>query len=453
MFMNLFLLFLFWLGFVFIRFFGKAFKLGSGTTAPGFLIETKQPKVLEWFNKKYKKVIFITGTNGKTTTRSILVKTLTDQGYKVCSNIGGANILRGIATALLADLKIFKVKVKSDYLVLEVEEATLPKLSKYIKPDILLITNIFRDQLDAYGEIQTTISYFQKCLDNCDCDLVFNLDDPNLLKLALLNQQKKLISFSLNIPQKDKPNFEAVEKKQNELNLSTFENIKNQITCFSLEKTDIYLSETDESNQATEWNILKQNKILYTLKPKLKGYYNLYNLLAVITLLSSLRLEKLIPTIRTESTAFGRGEKLKIGNYQTTLWLIKNPAGAKEVIKTLESDFLKTRQTENLFFLLNDNIADGKDVSWIWDIDFESHIGYLNTQNIYTSGGRGADMLLRLSYLKDFQTSDYITDFQKIQPILESRNTHILATYTAMLDIRSKLSKITKIQDIASSGN
>jgi UDP-N-acetylmuramyl tripeptide synthase len=163
----------------FLAFFSCLTKRGSGTALPGYIVETKFINILAKFQHEYEEIIFISGTNGKTTTRAVLVEMYENSGFRVCTNRGGANIIRGIASSILLDLDI-KAKPKSQILILEVEEASLPILTLYLQPKILILTNLFRDQLDAYAEIDKTLSYFEETLVNLGANEKEPLEVSNL---------------------------------------------------------------------------------------------------------------------------------------------------------------------------------------------------------------------------------------------------------------------------------
>ncbi len=164
----------------------------GGTALPGIWVEKYYPALISQYAKYYKKVIFITGTNGKTTVQFALGKVLESAGYKVTGNFSGSNMLRGIATTLLAGG--IPHEDTNSMLLCEVEEATMPKLTKYIHPDMIIVTNMYRDQLDAYGELDKTAEYIKNaCQNSPDALLILNSDDPIITTLSAGLPHKKVM--------------------------------------------------------------------------------------------------------------------------------------------------------------------------------------------------------------------------------------------------------------------
>jgi lipid II isoglutaminyl synthase (glutamine-hydrolysing) len=415
-----------------LTFFIKVFKLGNATSLPGLLVEKFNINVLKYFNNKYKKIIFISGTNGKTTTRAVLVDFIEKNGFKVCTNRGGANIARGIASSLLSDLN-FLNKVQSDYLVLEVEEATLPKLKDLIKIDYLILTNVFRDQLDAYGEIDKTIEYFNIFLKDQYCEVVINGDDPKLLNVVSSNTKNRF--FYCGLQSDESPNYEG--------NISV--------------KVNYHYFANEITYDKGEMNFKLNNSLF---KTQLSGVYNIYNIIFAYVVAEKLNLKNLGKLISEFPPVFGRGEVFDINGEKTYLYLVKNPEGFNQVLQYIKKAFHDNDL--NFFFLVNDQIADSRDVSWLWDVEFEKYrIEFLknnvNITNIYTGGSRADDILLRLEYA-DFYSLNYGNNLGSIECVVDNINllnsTNIVfATYTAMLEFRKELSKYMKVESITKVGS
>ncbi len=441
-----------------IKFVLKILKKGNATSLPGLLVELYFPNLISGLSTGYEQVILITGTNGKTTTRSILANIYKQAGHKVCTNLGGANIYRGITTALLLD-KTWTGKTKSDILILEIEEATLPKMSPYLKADKLILTNLFRDQLDLYGEIDKTLQYFQQSLEILDSEkleVILNADDGKLTSIINYKEEHNLkfqvSGFALNLPEKQKPKFEqeALWPKKYDTNLWQIEPI------FKLIQTNNNASEAGKNyfkitrKKSNETHVFEHS----TFNTNLEGNYNLYNCIAAIITARNINLEVIKNSLLFQTEVFGRGEEIVVENSKFKIILVKNPASFNLVLNSIAS---KT-EVENLVFLVNDKIADGKDVSWLWDINFEDF--FLRTSNKYnliTGGTRGLDMLLRLDYAG--QKLELENNFESIEQLLKNiilkdkSETNItehtvLATYTAMTEFREMLSKKVNIKKI-----
>jgi lipid II isoglutaminyl synthase (glutamine-hydrolysing) len=413
------------------------FKKGSGTSLPGLIVERWNPEVIRFFNNKYSKVIYISGTNGKTTTRSILVDLLEKNDIKVCSNRGGANILRGLASALISDLS-WNLKIKSQYLVLEVEEATLPKISKLISVDNLILTNVFRDQLDAYGEIDTTLKYFVEFLNNQNCNVILNGDDPKLLEItSKITNPKQFIK----IDSEDTPKYEG------SVSIPVISDYS--INNVSYEKGFMTFDYIDKSRP-----------VVTKYTTQLSGVYNLYNILFALVMAENLKLKNIIDIIRKFEPVFGRGERFEINGATTILYLVKNPEGFNQVLQFIIKSFKNQNLTLN--FLVNDNIADSRDVSWLWDVEFEKYRqkfveSNIQLNNVFVGGSRGDDILLRLE-TANFHVLDTGNNLGSISNVVDnivqnSSDNIVFSTYTAMLEFRNELSKFQKVSSITQKGS
>ncbi len=415
-----------------LSFTSKLFKRGSGTALPGYFVENYFSSILRFFDKKYKKVIYISGTNGKTTTRAILVDLLEKNNIKVLTNKGGANIMRGLASALFSDLN-WNLKVKSDFLVLEVEEATLPKIANYISVDTLVLTNVFRDQLDAYGEIDKTLEYFKQFLELQNCNIIINGDDPKLLEIVQTLSDKNI--YYCGVVSEENPKYEGSIAK---------------VVDYTYKATNIAYNQglmTFEINQEP-----------YT--SQLSGVYNIYNTVFAVAVAKQIGLVNIPDYIRGFKPVFGRGERFNINNNFTSLYLVKNPEGFNQVLQYIKKAFVGEKL--NLYFIVNDNIADSRDVSWLWDVEFEKYreqflINNVQINDIYSGGARGDDMLLRLEYA-DFHSISYGNNLGSIKSIVDNivnndSNNIVFATYTAMLEFRKELANHIIVSDITASGN
>jgi lipid II isoglutaminyl synthase (glutamine-hydrolysing) len=383
---------------------------GGGTSLPGKWIEETSPELLAFFNGKYKKVILISGTNGKTTVRALLVSMLEKEGYRVNTNRGGANILRGIATALFLDLTVF-LKIKSDVLVLEVEEATLPRLTKYIQGHTLVLTNIFRDQLDAYGEIDQTLDFFVQSLHGAE-QIVVNSGDSKLCSV-LKGYQGPITGFTF-------PD-QSYEHNADQINITCSKQWQASVLTQTLESTSAHFTD---------------GAYALDVELKLPGDYNVLNALAAWAVGFEMGIRS-VDGLESAQPVFGRGEIITIGEHTCYIYLIKNPAGFDRVL-----DFLKPLDIpKNLYVLINDNIADGKDVSWLWDVQLEAFVDTVDCR-FKTAGTRGLDMLLRLEYAgAEVTEADYIESIaQTAQNIIAAEQSSIvLATYTSMRQFRQAM--------------
>lgn len=420
----------------------RMFGRGSGTALPGLIVEKYFIDILKPITENFEEIILISGTNGKTTTRAILVDIFEKSGYKVCTNRGGANILRGISSGLLLDLNILG-KSKSSIAILEVEEASLPILVKYLQVSTLVLTNVFRDQLDAYGEVDKTLSYFRNSLEIIskqnnfsEFRLLVNSDDHKLLS-CLDGYKGKLYGFGLDLNIDEKPKFEESE-------------LANIVFTKKFEATNI-INNSFELN-TKNFKINPEKKII--INSNLPGIFNIYNVLAAFLVGYDNFGDAATEAIKEFQPVFGRGEKIAVGSSIYEILLIKNPAGFNQVL-----NYIKTQNKEkkvNLAILINDNIADGKDVSWLWDSDLELFIKNQEINSLFTGGTRGLDMLLRLQYAGGrVSANDYINSNDVLlDRVIETKdNFYILASYTAMLDFRKSIGQRVKLKEISESGN
>ena len=390
----------------FLRITGK----GRGTALPGLIIEKYFSSLIPYFFSNLPYVILITGTNGKTTTRTMLVSMLSGKS-KVVHNKSGSNLIRGILSELILQTN-FWGQINADYAVLEVEEATMPKLTKYIKPEQIIITNLYRDQLDAYGEIDRTENFIKESILNYkETTVILNNDDPKVRKLN--NFALKTLTYSLN------------DKLKNDF-LYEGEEIQNGV------KSD-YMGVEVVINYDLTTSYKINNKLVHISIP---GYYHVYNSLAAIAsaTYAGVNIDECIDTLSNIKPAFGRGELLELSDKKVMLLLVKNPAGFNLNLK-----LLKNIDKPNIVMLLNDNIADGKDVSWIWDSSLEI-LNEINPSQILLGGTRLHDMHLRIKYA--YENNSKITTFNNLESLVKQINSsnkefyYIFSTYTAMLQFR-----------------
>jgi lipid II isoglutaminyl synthase (glutamine-hydrolysing) len=414
----------------------KSIKGGSGTSLPGLFIEKYIPWVLGYFDDKFDEIILITGTNGKTTTRALLAHIYEDNGVNIVTNRGGANIFRGIASSLVLDPQ-WRDTSRSRTLILEVEEATLPKLTKYIKPDKLVITNIFRDQLDAYGEIDSTLQFFKDAIAQSshgkNLEIIINGDDHKLL--TVVPKDTSVVLFGLS--DAHKPKYEKTDILHTVLTKSTVKAINIQ---------------SYQGNQSAF--DLDIDSVSFSTSTQLPGTYNIYNILAAAAVAYPVFGDKISQSITTFKPVFGRGEQINIGDSLLHLFLVKNPAGFDEVLNFISKT--NPDNAVNMSFLINDNIADGKDVSWLWDIDIETFVEKQPIGKIMTSGTRGLDMLLRLEYAGcDVKIDDNYDNIGEMIEVMsrQKKEYYVLCTYTALTATRSILEIYTRLSKITDAGN
>ncbi len=416
-------------------------KLGRGSTLPGKLALKFDNDILNTLARDYE-VVVITGTNGKTLTTALTVGILKEAFGEVVTNPSGANMISGITTTFLTAKK---GKSGKNIAVLEIDEASLSRICDYIKPSLFVFTNIFRDQMDRYGEIYTT---YQMILDAAQkvptATVLLNGDSPLFNSVTLKNPvQYYGFDTEKGEPKLAHYNTEGIlcPKCQHILKykLNTYANLGDYICehCgFRRPELDYKLTQlTSLRHNSSDFVIDGQSYHI-----NIGGLYNIYNALAAVSVAQFFEVEP--TTIKTgfdkSRAVFGRQETFKIGDKECTLVLIKNPVGATqalEMIKLAPYPF-------SLSVLLNANYADGIDTSWIWDADFEQVLN-MDIPHMIAGGVRHSEIARRLRVTgynaeQISEVADLSQVFEKIKN-QETQHAYILATYTAMLEFRELL--------------
>ena len=407
----------------------------GGTALPGLWVEKYAPSLVRQYAKFYDKVIFVTGTNGKTTTQLTIHNILDKAGKYVVCNSSGSNMMRGIASVLLASGVPSKSKSTHSILLCEVEEATMPIVTQYIQPDYIVMTNLFRDQLDAYGELDKTAQYLRTSCLNCPNSIIIaNIDDPQLAMILQSVPNSKTL-FSLGTYAKDFPYEGKIPADA----------VKSNITVVNIIVND------DLSTRSRLIDMSNDSQLDLTFIPP--GIYNVYNALAAYATAKDLGVsqDQIIDGIQTTKSPFGRGEVVQIpkedGNISIHILLVKNPAGFSKVWEMVSH----LTEPIDIVLGLNDNIADGKDVSWIWDITFENSPSINSIRNIHFTGTRAQDMALRFKYADINVMNKYISNnidkclTDVIQKGDHNRHCYMLLTYTTTNEMRESLKKFVTI--------
>lgn len=403
-----------------ISFFSKTFKLGGGSAAPGLYALKVDPDIIEKLTGKIPRNIIITGTNGKTTTARMLSHFAKEAGLKVIRNHTGSNLERGIASALVQSAG---GNLSYDLGIWELDEAAFNRVAPKIKPDMIVFLNVFRDQLDRYGEINTVVRKWAGSLKqiNKKTVVLINGDDKNLFQLRAVFSGKTE-SFGV----------DEGKIKGEETGLISIKQGKINYRAKQIQQTGL---------KGTYFQLLNQDFFL-----PLPGIYHLYDAVAAIVCAYKLGLplNSLNKALKNYSPAFGRMEKLPFGY----IFLIKNPAGATQVFETIAPQI---KPDDRLLLALNDNLADGTDVSWIWDAEFETlfqtrSLAHARDYTICVSGTRAFDLALRLKYA-GFEPKQIIVEPDLKKALRQARyglkgRLFILPTYTAMLHLQGVLTNL-----------
>lgn len=406
---------------------------GGGSSLPGLVMEKIQPNfVRETLERLPFGVVVVSGTNGKTTTTKMTVELLESQGLRVFTNKTGSNFVRGVAAALLENVDL-EGNLRADIAVLELDEAHAVHFINQVKPRYSLLLNVMRDQLDRFGEIDYTAKLLQKLGKSTSGIVVLNGVDSLLGVKNFSKDFSKVIRFGVS---DDLANFFPNDENIHSAKLDERE----------IENIDYLLK--DFSNELME---VQAGEISEKFKLQISGVHNVLNLTASIALVKEIiksenidfdseKFKKAIFEIRP---AFGRGEIIEIGEQKVKILLVKNPAGFRS---SLNSATLKDAE---VMIAINDNYADGRDMSWLWDVDF-SVLSEAKVSAI--TGVRAYDMAVRLFHDDiRFDEKDIHLDIrQSVRDFLnrDGENKKIFATYTAMLEIRKEISKITDVEKI-----
>lgn len=407
---------------------------GGGSALPGLFVEKISPDFIKQTLAQLPRgVVVISGTNGKTTTTKMVVALLEAHGLKVFTNKTGSNFTRGVAAALLGEIDI-KGNLDADIAVLELDEAHAVKFVEAIPPRYSLLLNVMRDQLDRFGEIDATAKMLAKIAAATTDTVVLNREDKRVLAIkdSLKDQTVELFGLSDDLL----ADFPSDDDMRDETNSGATKNTRRPNASVVLKKYS--------GTQATY--VFDSHEFSTTLK--LNGVYNVFNSAAAIALARAVlgdesRTDTIISTIAEVTPAFGRGEALMVGGHPLELVLVKNPSGFRLGLKSFSPEGYAT------MIAINDNYADGRDMSWLWDVDFES----LHKDGVsQVAGIRAYDMALRLQY--DEVTIGHIERDLKTalhQFIDNNKDTpkRIYCTYTAMLALRKELSKVTKVEVVS----
>lgn len=406
---------------------------GGGSALPGLFVEkidkTFVPEVLAQLPHG---VVLISGTNGKTTTTKMVVSLLESQGLKVFTNRTGSNFIRGVAAALLGDVDS-KGKLDADIAVLELDEAHAVRFVAQVKPRYSLLLNVMRDQLDRFGEIDHTADLLHTIALATTEGVVINRDDPRLGKATFVKDlDVPLRSFGVS------PSLLKLFPSDDDMR-NTSDDFEHVATLYA----DDTSLEAIKENTATIAYAGQDKKV----QLKINGVYNILNATGAVALCrvvmgDKLNEPKMLDALSTVTPAFGRGESLVVGGQPLQLVLVKNPSGFRLGLKSFDAKGYAT------MIAINDNYADGRDMSWLWDVDFDS----LRSDGVAeVSGVRAYDMGLRLQY-DDVPVGNVETDITKalkrFTTMYSATPKRIYCTYTAMLALRRELAKMTDVEDV-----
>jgi UDP-N-acetylmuramyl tripeptide synthase len=412
---------------------------GAGMTVPGKLLSKLDPGAIDRLAARLPDGnVCISATNGKTTTSAMAAEILRPR-FRLAHNRSGANLVSGVASTLLA-------AGDAELGLLEVDEAALPEVLRRVRPRAVLLGNLFRDQLDRYGELELIAERWRAAVDGLPTGTtaVLNADDPQVGSLA-----EAAVHYGLDDPSVARPALQHAADSKYCVRCGTpydyaaaYVGHLGDYRCPSCGHARPAL---DVVARAIELDGLERAAFdLVTadgtrrVELALPGLYNVYNALGAAALTHALgaTLDEIVAGLGRFSAAFGRFERIPVGDKRLLLLLIKNPAGANEAVRTL----VEGRPPRVAVIALNDAIADGRDVSWIWDVDFEPLLAGLDT--LVASGGRAAELALRAKYGGlDEARIEVVPDLSSaldrgLELTPAEEELVLLPTYTAMLALQ-----------------
>jgi len=420
---------------------------GGGTSVPGVVLLKLRPRAAQELAEGLSRgSIAISATNGKTTTARLIRSTTDAARWPSVANTAGANLLPGVTSALLGG------ESNAELGVFEVDEAALPAVADQVQPRVLLLMNLFRDQLDRYGELETLVSTWQLLVDGLDdtTQLVLNADDPAVAYLG--HGRDNVEYFGVDDPDSGRDKLPHAADSTRcprcdealEYTLITIGHMGHwRCPACGLERPTPSITATDVSLHGLEGFdlVVATESGAVSANVGLPGLHNAYNATAAVAAAVTLQvpLDVIGPALESTGAAFGRGERLAIDGRELMLMLAKNPVGANENVRSA----LLAKGDLHVLVLLNDLTADGQDVSWIWDVDYEPLFDRLASLTV--GGTRGHDLALRFAY------GGLDPDRLHVEPVIRDALDHALnaapagatvyalPTYTAMLELRADL--------------
>ncbi len=425
---------------------------GGGTTLPGRMLVRMAPDAIERLSERLSGgSIVVSSTNGKTTTAGMIAEILRGAGRAPVHNRAGSNMHWGVATALLEQ--------QGDEGLFEVDEAWLPSVAPQVHPRLLVLGNLFRDQLDRYGELERLADEWADLVHELTGVSSFALcaDDPLIADLGRdrdLHRREGVTYFGIEDPSQAMPELQHAHDAKHCRRCGApyayeraFVGHMGHYTCPNCDadrpKPEVAATKVALRGMSGSRVEVSTPEGPLTIELPLPGLYNVYNALAAITagLRSGVSLELIGSGLEAMRAVFGRVETIEVAGKPVSILLIKNPAGANEVLRTLALEDDGAGEGVDLWIALNDRIADGRDVSWIWDADFELLSG--RVRRVVCAGTRAPEMALRLKYagwpLDRIEVSGEIERSLDEAVAAAPDRLFALPTYTALLELRTLL--------------
>ena len=428
---------------------------GGGTSLPGKVLMRLDPQAIRALAARLPEgSVAISATNGKTTTAAMVAAVLEQHGTRLVHNRAGANMAGGIASTLLAAAR--GGGIDGELGLFEVDEFWLPQLAGELAPRALLLGNLFRDQLDRYGELETIAERWAEVVARLPADtrLVVNADDPLVADLG--RAREHVVTFGVEDDAMALPQMQhAADSKHCRRCGHAYEyeaiylGHLGRYACPQcgarrpdpeVVARDVRLNGTRDAAFALQ---IGDAQAVVTLP--LPGLYNVYNALGAAALCHALGVpfEQIVDGLQAVEAAFGRAETIQLDGRALSILLIKNPAGANEVLRTLALEDRVGGNSIDLLAVLNDNVADGRDVSWVWDADFELLAG--RVRRVTCAGTRAGELAVRLKYAG--VEPERLAVVPELERALDEARAaapetlYALPTYTALLALRELLAR------------
>ncbi len=437
---------------------------GGGTAAPGLVADRIDPQLLTKLTARLSRgAVVIAGTNGKTTVSRMVADILEADGSEVLHNRSGSNLVRGVVAAFADETSIVGA-LGADIAVIETDEAALPEILHRVQPRVILLNNLFRDQLDRYGELNTIGTLWRRALTALPAEttIVVNADDPTLATLTEDLRAQRL-TFGL---------------EDTSYRLDTLPHAADAATCrhcgADLIYDALYVSHLgawrcpNGDAERPPLDVMGRDVALhgvesldvtidiageksYRVSIGVPGLYNAYNVVAAAAVARALAVDPdvVARSLSAFRAAFGRIERVAFRGRTLVMALVKNPTGFNEVLRMLTAE--TGSLTVPTLLAINDLAADGRDISWLWDVDFEMLAG--GSASLSTTGLRGADMANRLKYagidpgrIRPLATDPRAALEAFVASVPEGETGYVLPTYTAMLELRSILADLGAVE-------
>lgn len=402
---------------------------GGGSALPGLVVERLDARFVQRCADSFEDVVLVAGTNGKTTTTKMIRRIFEDNGRSVVNNAAGSNMPRGVISSLLTAMD-WRGNIAADTGLFEVDEGFITGVAEALRPQAIVVLNLLRDQLDRYGELDRTAQLISDSLPWAE-HAVLNGDDPRVA--ALGEQANGVIVFGAADDIRARVPSDDALYQGGDAGIGEAADKVVEVVA---------VNPVDAGQEIT----VRVEETTYTAHLQMAGVFNAYNGAAALAVAYGFGIDmaSAARSLAGVSPAFGRSEHIRIGDKTVTLLLVKNPAGFNQIIDT----YLRGEPDAPALLAINDNYADGRDVSWLWDVNMERLSG--DKRRLIASGIRAHDMALRLQYAE--LEAEPIVDCDEalerlVASVPDGGHGFIVPTYTAMRTLRKLLRQYASLEE------